>query len=151
MSTASSPASEATSEPVTLVEVLAVADATPSTSEKTMPSDVEIIDLSDEDEDGDSNAGSNNVATDDGVDGEQLVNGDCETSNESALRLGRIRTSGYIICPQNRDLGKIPAEVVNNTITLKIGSCDKEAELPIDFVAGETFDSLNTVDKYMSQ
>lgn len=135
-----STASEAVSEPVTLVEVVAIADATPSASEHTSEhtsnsnGPMEIINLSDDD-DNDESVGEN-------------YENDHFNEDNSPLADTIV---GYIICRQNKDLGKIPAEIVGNSITLRIGSCDKEAELPLDLNGNESFDCLNTVDKYMSQ
>lgn len=142
--------SDTASEGVTLVEVIPVTDGTPTasenSSEKTSQSEVamEIIDLShDEDEDN---------ANIDHNDEEEMAEGSYEndtTNGDDPLSVGRIL--GFIFCPMNKDLGKIPAEIVGSSITLRIGSCDKEAELPLDLDGNESFECLNTVDKYMSQ
>lgn len=124
-----STASEALSESVRSIEMIPVADPTPSTSEDTsqLIEPMEIIDLSDDDEE----------------------DGNVNCTGRDQLYYGKV--SGYIICPSNKDLGKIPAEIVGNTITMRIGSCDKECELPLDLEGNESFDCLSTVDKYMSQ
>lgn len=121
--------SEALSESVKSIEMIPVADPTPTTSENTstLIEPMEIIDLSDDDEE----------------------DGNVNYTGRDPLSYGKI--SGYIICPSNKDLGKIPAEIVGNTITMRIGSCDKECELPLDLEGNESFDCLSTVDKYMSQ
>lgn len=116
-----------------MIELIPVADATPTTSEKSenasqLIEPMETIDLSDDDDED---------------------NGNVNYSGRDPLSFGKI--SGYIICPSNKDLGKIPAEIVGKSITMKIGSCDKECELPLDLEGNESFDCLNTVDKYMSQ
>lgn len=133
--------SEPVSEAVTLVDVLPVADATPSPSEATSQTNgsVEIIDVSDDEEDNHESemTDASNV-------------GNTDFSGVDPLTVGKV--TGYIICPMNKDLGKIPAEIDGNSITLRIGSCDKEAELPLNLDGGnESFDCLSTVDKYMSQ
>lgn len=130
-------ASETVSDPV---ELISVDEATPAASEilseniSKSNGPVEIIDLSDDEDE-------------EPVDEEIIENDDC--TREDPLSVGRI--FGYIICPTNKDLGKIPAEIFGNSITLKIGSCDKEAELPMDLGGNESFECLNTVDKYMQQ
>lgn len=124
-----STAYEAVSESVSLIEMIPVADDTPTTSENTsqLIEPMEVIDLSDDDED----------------------DGNVNHTRRDPLSFGKI--SGYIICPSNKDLGKIPAEIVGNSITMRIGSCDKECELPLNLEGNESFECLSTVDKYMSQ
>lgn len=114
--------------------------------ERSKSTSVQTIEISDSESDDEHTVSAKKTRLD--VVPIEVSNDNAQSTTETSNR-SKSENFGFIICPPNISLGRIPAEIEGDAITVKLTTVNKDVELSYDQSDG--FSGMKQVNNYMTK